>query len=71
MVAIHEVRCNQPSVCTSTDLSKIPVTEITLNPATIQLSPECVRAIRRLRRDRDFTDLLSFYDAFGALVHQS
>jgi hypothetical protein len=49
-----------------TALHTIPAVQINLNETTVLLSPDAEFDIKKLRRERKFTDLLSFFDKYGS-----
>lgn len=51
-----------------TAVHEIPIIDINLNETTLQLSPDCVKDIVRLRQDRRFADLKKFYEDYGTVI---
>lgn len=51
-----------------TAIHVIPIIDINLNETTLQLSPDCVKDIVRLRQDRRFADLKKFYEDYGTIT---
>ena len=48
-----------------TALHDLPIMQINLNETTVQLSPDAEADIKKLRKGRNFSDLLSFFKKYG------
>lgn len=51
-----------------TVLHNIPFAQINLNETTVLLSPDAESDIKKLRKERKFSDLLSFFDKYGRFM---
>ena len=51
-----------------TVVHEIPTVQINLNESTVLLSPDAESDIKKLRKERNFSDLLSFFDKYGMFI---
>lgn len=56
---------NQDDKFTFTAMHEIPTVQFNLNESTVLLSPDAETDIKKLRKERKFSDLLSFLEKYG------
>ena len=51
-----------------TAVHEIPIVDINLDETTLQLSPDCLRDLERLRHHRRYSDLKKFFEEYGMFI---